>query len=420
MLRNLSCLCLSLVCYLLSSTVAFSQNIENQVSTSKFTFTLDHKSIQHEIILDQKLTLPTYKITLNSRPSIKECVSLKCDKSKFKDKHVSKNQTWDGFFLPNQRFNQSLSKSEMAYRLSGNIKGLDPILAQSIINQNILEKIKLKKRPKDWIEFSKFIRKIQNELDELKINFNLYNQVINVYGYENGLNLDYYKEEYCFKTVTDCDADQLDIRKELVNVEYRNVTINYQKLISSNVFLFDNEVDSFDIVVSADATQPQIISKAKHNNYLISVDQNSTPENIVVIIVAVNRKEVPLEDNFVNLFANSYFNGIFFEWRLSSNQLNSMLLAEKQNITIEYQLCEMTLFFCGKKIRTKRFNLSTVGLPNKVSANEVLVQRLTLGKDDLKINKTYQMTYKIYVEGSSKISAPVKFKKRIRIQYLPY
>ena len=97
-----------------------------------------------------------------------------------------------------------------------------------------------------------------------------------------------------------------------------------------------------------------------------------------------------------------------------------MLLSEKQHITVDYELCEMTLFFCRKKIRVKSFNFSTIGLPDKASSREVLVQRLNLGKNDLKVNKTYQMTYKITVEGSSKISAPLNFKKRIRVQYIPY
>ncbi len=420
MLRNISCLYLSVACYLLCSANTFSQNIGNQLGNAKFTFTLDHKSIQKETVIDQTLTLPTYKITLNTIPVFKTCVSLKCHKSKFKDRDISKNQTWGGIFLANQKFNTSLPTSEVAYRLSDNIKGLDPILANTIINKGILTKIKFKKRPKNWNEFSEFIEKIQQELKILGIKYDLFNQVINVFGYENGMKLDYYKQEYCVKHVSDCEAEQLDIRKDLISTEQRSITINYIKPTTAEVFLFDHEKDSFEFLINTTSIQPEIINKAEHNNFLINIDPQSTLANIVVNIIALSRKQVPLNDKFINFMASNYVHGMFFEWRLGSKQLNSMLLTEKQNITISYELCEMRFVFCAKKIKVRSFNLSTVGLPNQISSNEALVHRLVLGKDELKPKKTYQMTYTISVEGSSKIAAPEVDKKRMRIQYIPY
>jgi len=59
-------------------------------------------------------------------------------------------------------------------------------------------------------------------------------------------------------------------------------------------------------------------------------------------------------------------------------------------------------------------------LPEKPSKNEILLQRLTLGKEDLKEYGLYEMTYKVIVKNSVYIAEPKNKNESIKIQFLPY
>lgn len=421
MLRNLACLYLCISCYLFTNSYnLYAQNFKQIAGNTKFTFSLNHKNIQQDVLVDQLLLAPTYKVTLDHSPSEKECVSVQCNNILFK-KTISRNQTWGGLFGDNQKFNSWLDPAEVAYLLSENIKGIDLVLANIITSKSLLKNIKLKQRPKTWSDFENFVKKLQDELNKIGISYNLYNEIINVNGYENSIKLDYFSEQYCVKRVYFCKADSLDARKEITDLVQKNVTIQYSKpTTNSSVFLYDHEVDTFEIIVNSLTSEPEIINHNKHNTYLVHKDKSSTEHDIIINIIPLKRNLVPLNNHVMFLVSESYMNGLFFEWRLSSDQFNSMLLAEKDTITIDYELCEIYITFCVHKIRKNRFNLSSVNLPLKTNKKELLLKRLTLDKSELKNNKTYQMTYKIHVKGTSRIAAPIVFKNKVRIQYQPY
>ncbi len=406
------------------SSNAFAQGSTSESSSIRYSFVVDQKILHKELVVEQPLIIPNYQITLKSIPILTTCIAMDCQRPQGKaKKHINTNQTWGGIFNAKQRFRTDLSPDELAYKLSENIKGLDPILASKIVHLNVLKKVRLKKRPKTWSGFVKLFAKIQNTLSKLdsNYNYNLYNQVINVYGYENGQRLDYYSEQLCTKKIYECPAEYLDIRKKLISQVEKKITIHYQQISPNNsAKLFEQEKDAFEFIIDSESNKPQVLANSKYNNYQINWDPNSTNTDIVFNISPVSRKKVPLSENFIHLTADNFKNGIFFEWRLAQSQLNTLFLLEKENISIEYELCEIKFGMCAKKLRTKRFNFSTLNLPEKPSKNEILLQRLTLGKEDLKEYGLYEMTYKVIVKNSVYIAEPKNKNESIKIQFLPY
>jgi hypothetical protein len=428
MLRSISCLYLIILASISWKKIDAQESIPTTESTEssliKYNFVIDHNILKKDIVVEQPLIIPKYQITFKSIPTIKTCVSINCKKPKGKDrKKISTNQTWGGIFNARQRFQSNLTANELAYKLSENIKGLDPILATKIANLKILEKINLKKRPKNWEGFVKLISKIQKKLKDVDptFNYNLYNEIINVHGYENGEHLDYYHENLCSKIVFDCPAENLDIRKKLISQTEKKLTINLtQPPIANSAKLFDHEKDSFEFLISENSKKPDVIAFTKHNAYQINWDEFSTEDEISVTITPLSRKRVPIPENFIHLSGDNYKSGIFFEWRLAQNQWNNLIALEKSNISIEYELCEIKFAICANKIRTKRFALNELKNLDNPTKNEVLLQRLTLDRKDLKPYGLYQMKYRLIVENSAYILNPKNSEVTLRVQYLPY
>jgi len=428
MLRNISCLYLIIVgsftWQITQSQESISTTESTESSIVKYTFSIDQNILKKDIVVEQPLIIPKYQISIKSIPTIKTCVSINCKKLKKKDlKKISTNKTWGGVFNAKQRFQSDLPPSELAYKLSENIKGLDPILAAKIANLKILEKIGLKKRPKSWEEFIKLISKIQKTLKEVDptFNYNLYNEIINVHGYENGKRLDYYHENLCAKKIFDCPAENLDIRKKLISQVEKKLTISLiQPQIENSAKLFDHEKDSFEFIISEKSAKPEVIVMNKHNSYQIDWDDYSTDTEIRYTIIPMTRKKVSLPENFIHLSGDNYKSGIFFEWRLAQNQWNNLIALEIDKIFLEYELCEIKFTLCTNKVRTKKFTLNELKNLDNPKKNEVLLQRLTLDSRDLKPYGLYQMKYRLIVDNSDYLLNPKKSEVTLRIQYIPY
>lgn len=418
------CLYLPLFVGAIGSSFSLAQISNIETNGTKYSFVVDHNILNKEVIIEQPLIIPSYQITLRSIPTIETCITIDCkNPNREERKRFSSNQTWGGIFNAKQRFRTDLTPEELTYKLSDTIKGLDPILASKIAHLNILKKVKLKNRPKTWNAFVELMANIQDALEaaDKNYNYNLYNQIINVHGYENGELLDYYQQNLCVKKIYECPAENIDIKKKLISQEEKKITINYlPKKENNSAFLFEHEKDTFEFIVKPGSNIPLVLANTAHNLYQINWDETSTNSDISFTITPSARKLVNLPDKFIHFNAENFKHGIFFEWRLAQNQLNTLLMQEKHNISIEYELCEILLGICRKKIRTKRFNLSTASISDKPSKNEVLLHRLTLGKNDLKKNALYKMKYTIKVTNSQFIASPKNNSKSLSIQYVPY
>lgn len=393
----------------------------------KYTFNVHQQILSQNITIEQPLYIPEYDLNFSTSPVTKTCSIIQCKSPSSVEMALSKNQTWNGIFLPfkNKKLNSALSEEELAYKLSSTIKGLDPVFTNKIVKLGVLKKIKFKYRPKTWVEFQKFIHKLQTESKKLGFSHNFYNEVTSVYGYENAIFLDYYSEDKCSMTTMECQAENLEYLKTLVQETEKNLVIKYTPPTpDSDAFLYENEIDQFNIIIAKDNINNHIITSKLHNYYTITKEQS--PENksqIIFNITPLKRKPSPLPHNFLNVFSNNYANGIFFEWKIASKQYDSKVIQEMDNLYLHYKICRMGFLSC-KIFIEEEIPLASLNLPKNPTKDDVLLMRLFIDKekkkDMLKEMARYKVTSSILVRGSNKILGPEKKEQNQIIQYIPY
>lgn len=419
MLRTITCLQISVIWCFLSTINCYAQSYLDHSENFKFSYLVDKNNINQDTSIEQPIVFPIYKVDLSTTNSLTTCASVECSKAANKADHAY--HSWGGLFNEFDSFNEDLSVSEVAFLLANNIKGLDPLLSHKIVQLGILKKIKFKKRPKNWNKFVSFITKIQNELDNNKITYNLYASVINLHGFENATRLNYFIENSCSKLVFDCVVNDLSARKQLIRKVEKNITVRYLKpSTSSNAFLYNEEIDKIDIVLSQFDLKPEIIKDALHNTYSVKLDAASNNEHIIVNITPIKRKKFQLPDNFIYIHTDNFAKGIFFEWRLGSYSFDSMIKNEKHNISIDYKICKIFSGVCIKTIRKGKFNLNSINIPERIARKELMLYKHTLGFESLEPFRIYRLNYRINVENSDGISSPSNNAQQIDLQFIPY
>ncbi|MCM0605599.1 MAG: hypothetical protein KA715_05870 [Xanthomonadaceae bacterium] len=159
---------------------------------------------------------------------------------------------WKNFF--------SVSKSLKPRALASAIKGIGETTAERIIDLGYFTK-----KPRSWSAFSNEILNAQQGLNRAGYNYNFSTNVLEVYGYENAVNLGYYADTACHVEKYDCSY-YVEVEREEF---YKYVPVT-AKVVAKNMVLQSFEKDTFYITLN-DIPGDADITLNAHNRYTADV-----------------------------------------------------------------------------------------------------------------------------------------------------
>lgn len=359
------------------------------------------------------VTIPTYQYLFTSKQVQQSCVLLQCP---INEENKSDNITWNGFYQQNGKINSALSPKELAKLLAYNIRGLDPLLADIILQSDAVKKSKaLEDRPLNWEQFRRMIGLIENSLVQEKIIYNLTTQITAIFGLENAKALGYLTDK-CQKTLTMCQAEKLDISKVLLKKSKKNIEVQFFPSSQiSDTHLFEHELDSFEIFVGPNAEDYTLNSLNPYNEYQITTTPSPLNDKIKITINAQKRKIVPLPQDFIGVFITPYSRGMDINWKINDKYLRDMAINEQENIEIHYSICQKWLLGC-RMIESENFRLSDK--EKDFGPMNSLFYAVSLKDEQLISNKKYVLQYKINVRKSTRISSPLKNSFKLQETYI--
>lgn len=248
------------------SVQAFAQRVEIGRASKSFNVTSGTR------IVNLNFNLPVYRYDYATRVVPSVCYRTECTV----EVGNGTQGDWKGFF--------SVPKAEKAKALADAVKGIGKATAQKIVDNNLLTH-----KPDSWSLFVKEINKIENKLQKLGYQATFAQEVIDVYGYENRINLGYGSAESCTKEPYDCYITQVvEVETRLRDIpRSMQVTINGQTLQS-----FEKDVVSLTV---GNENNDVTISSTGFNNYSgvvlnrgNSVDLTATRIKVVFPVTEVN------------------------------------------------------------------------------------------------------------------------------------
>lgn len=138
-------------------------------------------------IVNLNFNIPVYRYDFATRviPSI--CYETQCTT----ESGDGKDGDWKGFF--------NVRSELKAQALADAVKGIGVSIAEKIVRYDLLTH-----KPDSWSLFVAEIRKIEKKLKGLGFPYSFADEVINIYGYENRINLGYSTAQSCTKVPYNC------------------------------------------------------------------------------------------------------------------------------------------------------------------------------------------------------------------------
>jgi ribosomal protein S13 len=189
--------------------------------------------------------VPVYRYDYRTQVVPSTCYRTECDSSPGNGSQGD----WKGFF--------NVPKEQKASALASAIKGIGKSTAEKIVNNNLLTH-----KPDNWNLFVSEMNKIEKRLNGLGYQSTFAREVVEVYGYENRINLGYGSAESCRKEPYTCYITQT------VEVQTRLTDISRQLRVSiNNQVLQSFEQDDVTITVGND-NNDVLVSSNGNNNYV--------------------------------------------------------------------------------------------------------------------------------------------------------
>lgn len=222
----------------LISLQAFGQRVEIEKATKSFKVNASTTNV------DLRFDIPVYRI---DERVVQETVSCRVPQCSNDQGDGSEGQ-WNNFF--------NVPKGQKAAALAASIKGIGKVTAERIVDNNLFTY-----KPKSWSAFKSLISKIQNQLEGLGYKYQIYNNVVEVYGYDNMIALGYGNERSCTYVNSYCTQWVTKEFKTFSHHINRNlsVSINNQSLQSF-------ETDTVEITVGTER-HDVAISGGYYNKY---------------------------------------------------------------------------------------------------------------------------------------------------------
>jgi hypothetical protein len=156
---------------------------------------------------------------------------------------------WYGYF--------NVRASEKAAALAKAIKGIGPAISDKIVDNNLLMN-----KPNSWREFSLTIRKIERQLEARGYNVKFAGQVLEVYGYDNMINLGYGSAQICRYVESMCNQYSVQEFRTLSHHLSRRIVVDVK-----NQSLQSFETDTVTISVGTEPNDVRVSSTGS-NEYL--------------------------------------------------------------------------------------------------------------------------------------------------------
>lgn len=221
-----------------TSLQAFAQRLE--VGRDSKTFTVNPSTR----LVNLNFSIPVYRYDYATRVVPAICFQTECSV----EQGNGKQGDWKGFF--------NVSVEKKANALSEAVKGIGKSTAEKIVRHDLLTH-----KPDSWPLFVKEIKRIEKKLESLGYTVSFSKEVIEVYGYENRVNLGYYSAQSCTKVPYDCYLTQVvEVKTKVREIpRFLQVFINGQTLQSF-------EKDAVTITVGNENNEV-FVSSEGYNNY---------------------------------------------------------------------------------------------------------------------------------------------------------
>ena len=220
------------------SLQAFGQRIETGRDSKTFVVTSDTN------VLNLDFSLPVYRYDYVRRTVLSTCYRTECSTQSGNGSQGD----WKGFY--------NVPREQKASALAAAVKGIGRSTAEKIVDNNLLTH-----KPDSWNLFVAEIRKIERQLQRLGYQATFANEVIEVYGYENRINLGYASAESCSKVPYSCYIEQVVEVKTRLSDVYRSLQV-----VVKDQTLQSFERDTVTVTVG-EANNDVYVSANGYNNY---------------------------------------------------------------------------------------------------------------------------------------------------------
>lgn len=222
----------------LMSLQSFAQRIE--VGRDSKTFTVNPSTR----LVNLNFSIPVYRYDYATRVVPAICYRTECSV----EEGNGKQGDWKGYF--------NVPKEKKADALADAVKGIGKSTAEKIVRHDLLNH-----KPDSWSLFVKEINRIERKLENLGYTVSFAQEVIEVYGYENRVNLGYYSEQSCTKVPYDCYLTQVvEVKKKV-----REIPRDLEIFVSGQT-LQSFEKDAVTVTVGNENNEV-FVSSEGHNNY---------------------------------------------------------------------------------------------------------------------------------------------------------
>ncbi len=220
----------------------------------------------------------------------------------------------------------NVKQAEKPAALARAIRGIGPSIAEKIVQYNLLTS-----KPNSWSDFGRTIRRIETQLGARGLNYKFAGQVLEVYGYDNMINLGYGSERSCRTVESVCNQVTLQEFKTLSHYVHRNIVIDVK-----NQVLQSFETDTLTVNVGTEAADVRY-SATGNNEYSATIYRNGTVLEVegkrIMRALPVNEVTTALTKDAAGSFA----------WNLV---IPSKFSTEDKDAQIEvtYELCRQGFF----------------------------------------------------------------------------
>lgn len=220
---------------------------------------------------------------------------------------------WQGFF--------NVPQAQKPAALAAAIKGIGVSTAEKIVNNNLLMS-----KPNSWSDFNRVIRRIEKQLEARGFQNKFATQVLEVYGYENMINLGYGSDKTCRYVDTYCDQVSLKEFRTLSHYIPRNLSVDIK-----NQSLQSFEQDTITVSVGTENSDIRF-SEVGYNTYTGTIYQRGS---ILELEGKRAFRPLPVREVSTTLYKDAKNN---FSWTLSvpAKFINEDKAAE---IEVTYELC---------------------------------------------------------------------------------